>query len=107
MGREGGVFPSPMISLENVMNTPWTDEQAKNWKKKKGQKCIRKNFSEIRDATIYLKMGTKNHYLPHTSRSGVVLQALNSFSRAGLTSSLSIACLAALGHKLQYNTGAT
>jgi site-specific DNA-cytosine methylase len=67
------LYSPPIIVLENVMNAPWTDEQAKNWKNKEGQVSIRRHFSEIGYETIYLKMDTKNYYLPHTRNRGYLI----------------------------------
>jgi site-specific DNA-cytosine methylase len=70
------LYRPKLVVLENVMGAPWTDEKARTLtKKKKGklQTSITKHLDQIGYQTIYLKLDTKEHYLPHTRQRGYMI----------------------------------
>jgi site-specific DNA-cytosine methylase len=67
------MYEPKMIILENVMNAPWTDEKAKKWKDKPHQTSIQKHLDNVGYFSVFLKMDTKNHYLPHTRNRGYMI----------------------------------
>ncbi|PVH80633.1 hypothetical protein DL98DRAFT_571725 [Cadophora sp. DSE1049] len=65
-----------MVVLENVTSAPWVDAKIKNRQKKKGCDPIiglDKHFQDLGYEVIFMKLDTKQHYLPHTRQRGYML----------------------------------
>jgi site-specific DNA-cytosine methylase len=70
------MYHPKIVILENVMNAPWSDEKAAKWNGKKDQKSIPWHLDSAGYDSIYLKMDTKDHYLPHTRNRGYMIGIL-------------------------------
>ncbi|KAH7407894.1 hypothetical protein BKA64DRAFT_640808 [Cadophora sp. MPI-SDFR-AT-0126] len=77
-----------MVILENVTGAPWIDAKIKDKDRKNGKGDpiigIDKHFQDLEYEAIFMKLDTKQHYLPHTRQRGYMLCVLRENCEGGV-----------------------